>query len=357
MAEVQVLPHGIDVPPEDPGVEIATTEVPDVQVSSNLASGDVDADGDTEDTALDLGFKFILAEDEADGQLSAPMKNTKSQESIPREIIADGTAQGECLRPIYAGTYRGDHAYLVRLQFQISSPRRNEKWLSRIQTMQISIALEDAPVANSNKARDNSDDDDSDSDNSGDENDDQGMPRHASIEKYFPGPGVWKGSATTNEISTTMSGSFQAGYEGITSAGIETSRTRSRVATGAVSVITRRGGRHRNALLVCVDEDPVTPKGVPEHLVIPLLIVRPAHRFSMTVKLHAKYGLWRGPVADKFPIMGKADAPLFFDPGELQRRMEKQARIGGSKGIAEWRGILDDVDLQSLSSLDGYSKA
>jgi hypothetical protein len=110
----------------------------------------LDNEEDDVGLALPLLLPLTVSVDEDGGQLSGPQRNSQAQLSIPREIISTGKRsdmlQAELLRPIFAGTYFDDPAYLVRLQLQLSlSAGGNQSWLSRIQSADIHVLVEDGP--------------------------------------------------------------------------------------------------------------------------------------------------------------------------------------------------------------------
>ncbi|KAK7983216.1 FAD binding domain containing protein [Apiospora arundinis] len=212
--------------------------------------------------------------DEGGGQLSAPPQTNRRDElSIPREIISSAVSssifQSECLRPILAGTYRGVPAYLLRLQFQLVADAgggNNRGWLSRIKGATIKVLLQDAPAASSSSLGGG----DSDLDSS-DEDDEEDEPRHPSIVKTVPGPDGWQGQPTTARVEEKAECGLQLGWD---AAGVSTtlSRQRTKTETGAVRINAVCKGRDRNSLVVAVAEDAVDAAGIPEYLVLPLIV-------------------------------------------------------------------------------------
>lgn len=273
--------------------------------------------------------------DEGGDQLSAPQTNHTTELSVPREIISSSVSssilQSEVLRPIFAGTYLKSPAYLVRLQFQLVVPGGNRSWLSRIQTANITVLLKDAPydIKETLMAEE---------------------PPHPSIVKTFPGPTGWEGIPTTAEATANRDVGLQLGWDAV-GASVNVGESRTRTVTGAVKVKVARRGRQRNSLAVTVTEDPVDAAGIPDYLTIPIIVAHHTRRFSMRVTVNAKYGFWRGKLAEMVPVLGRADEPLYFDPLVMHQKMEKgQTGIGGVN-VVEWRGELDAIDLREYSSL------
>ncbi|KIL84888.1 hypothetical protein FAVG1_11758 [Fusarium avenaceum] len=307
---------------------------------STVPSSIFDSGGDDTDLMSPLLLPLTVSVDEEGGQLSAPQTNTPTQLSIPRPLISSGKSpmlQAQLLRPIFAGTYFNDPAYLVRLQLQMSLSGGDRSWLSRIQTAEIRILIEDAP-------RDDAEDDE----------DDELL--HPAIVKAFPGPSGWEGSPKSAEVTTESGLVMQIGYNPASiSYNLGDSQTWTK--TRAVKVKVSHDGPGRNILYVRVEENAVDKAGVPDYLVVPFIITHRPRRFRMRVAIHARFGLWRGKLADVVPILGRADEPLYFDPLVMRRIMEQGRRgIDGEK-VVEWRGALNEIMLQEYSSLGGEDAA
>lgn len=282
--------------------------------------------------------------DEGGNQLSSPQTNKPAELSIPREIISEGVStsnfQSELLRPIFAGTYRGTPAYLVRLQFQVSTPGNRRNWRSRIKTAGINVLLQDAPR-------------DTGGEDSTDDEDDE--PLHPSVVKTFPGEEPWNGTPSTAEVTEHGEIGLQLGWNSV-SASTKVGRSQTKTETGAVEVMSRRKGRQRNSLLVTVSENAVDAAGIPRYLTIPLIITHHTRRFSMGVSVNARYGFWQDRLSEMVPVIGRADEPLYFDPLVMRRIMEKgQKGIGGVR-VVQWGGELKDVDLRNYCSLTAKSE-
>ncbi|CZR62704.1 uncharacterized protein PAC_12601 [Phialocephala subalpina] len=323
---------------------------PDVNADTDT-DADADADTDADDVNLDLKLaqSFTLTIDEGGGQLSAPKTHSKAEPSIPQEIIASGVSsssiQSELSRPIFAGTYGGSPAYLLTLQFRLSDPGSSRNWLTRIQKVNISVLLEDAPRAGNAEQLDQ----DSQSDwSDGDESE----PQHPSIVKSFPGPDGFLGPVSTKSVSTEREAGVELGWE-MLGVNARWGQNSTRDVLSVMEVTAVRKGQQRNSLLVVVAENAADAAGVPGYLAIPLILTHHNRRFSMRVTVHAKFGFWRGKLAEMVPVLGRTAKPLFFDPAKMKRAMENGKRgIGGVKGI-EWRGDLEDIDLRESSSLKG----
>jgi hypothetical protein len=285
--------------------------------------------------------------DESHSQLSAPRTNTPEQQFVPPEIISSSISktrlQCELLRPLLAGTYQEVPAYLLKLQFQFQVTKGDRSWLKRIQTASISVVLEDAPlvkkIQTGRRRRAAQSDDDI---------------KHPAVVETFPGPEGWQGPVSTRLISTEVGVGLQAGWAGL-GADVNWSQSRTKDDTGLTKVKTMRTGPQRNNLLVTVEENPIDASGIPELLVIPLLVTHHSRRFSMRVTVKATFGFWRGKVAESIPVLGRADDPAFFDPAILAQKLEAGEKgIGGVK-LIDWAGELDDVCLQAHSSLQRSS--
>ena len=315
-----------------------------------------DVEEDDVGLELPLLLPLTVSVDEDGGQLSGPPhRNSQAQLSVPREIISAGKRsdmlQAELLRPIFAGTYFDDPAYLVRLQLQLSlSAGGNQSWLSRIQSADIHVLVEDGPrndeTTTANDAGNSETDEDEDE--ASDDFDEERI--HPSIVKAFPGPKGWQGTPRSAERTTESTIGVQLGYDpAFVSYNVGGSRTR--VETGAVKVKVTHRGPGFNILHVRVEENAVDKAGVPDFLVIPFIVTHRSRRFRLRLAVHARYGLWRGKAADMVPILGRADEPLYFDPSVMHRVMSKGRRGANGKRVVEWRGALDDVVLDEYSSL------
>lgn len=283
--------------------------------------------------------------DETSGQLSAPKTNDKAELSIPRAIISESgirssLIQAKLQRPILAGTYFDEPSYLIRLQLHLYTPGASRSWLSRIQTASINVLLEDAARE---EKRHSSDDDDEEYEE----------PMHPSIMNHFPGENGWEGPLQSALVTKTTDLGTQLGYDPFISVSGSRSISDTRVKTGAVKVKLGIKGRRSNILHVVVEENPIDREGVPDFLVIPFVIAHRSRRFSMRVVINARYGFVRGKLAEMWPILGRADEPLYFDPPVMHRVMEKGQRDDSGKRKVEWCGVLDTINLQDYSSLDG----
>lgn len=305
----------------------------------------------------------LAIEDETGGQLSAPPCTNHPEElSHPRRIISAAVSssifRSECLRPILAGTYNGVPAYLVRLRFQFvaATGRNSRDWLSRVKGATIKVLFKDAPALDGEA--------ESDPDNSDSTDDDDDEPQHPSIVKTMPGPEGWKGRPTAAQVVDNEELSLQLGWDAVGVSATK-SRQRTKVETGAIEIDVACLGHDDNSLVVSVAEDPVDAGGIPKHLVLPLIVtVSPqkkkqgargrgqGRRFSMRVEVNARFGFWRhGVLADIVPVLGRADEPLYFDPGVMQQWMEEgRTGMGGIK-VVDWRGELESLDLGEYFSM------
>ncbi|KAK8073071.1 hypothetical protein PG996_006419 [Apiospora saccharicola] len=340
----------------------------------NFPVGVVDDAGEKSGSALELshlgsethedepnGFsqslQLTIEGETGGGQLSAPPCTNRPDElSIPRRVISAAVSssifRSECLRPVFAGTYNGVPAYLVRLQFQLvaATGRNSKDWLSRVKGATIKVLFKDAPPPD--------DGNESNDSNSDDDDDDDEEPHHPSIVKTMPGPEGWKDRPTTAQVVDNAELSLQLGWD---AAGVSATkgRQRTKTETGAIQIDVACLGHDDNSLVVSVAEDPVDAGGIPKHLVLPLIVTIPpqkrgrgkGRRFSMRVEVNARFGFWRrGVLADIVPVLGRADEPLYFDPGTMRQWMEEgQTGVGGIK-VVEWRGELEEVNLEEYFS-------
>ena len=309
-------------------------------------SDDAVSPRNSENLHPDLLFaqSFSLTIDEEDGQLSSGQTNTPIELSIPRPIIKSSITSTiihvELVRPIIAGTYNGDPAYLLRLQFQLVAPGSAKGLDSRIQNVDISALLEDAPVRKRGAVL------------KGLQWDRKRRPAQAEPEpkqpefaSTFPGPKGWEGPfPTSRELGPEVNGlGAHPGGD----------QRHSREELGTLKVTTvRKGwkGSKYNSLFVNVAEDPVQMTGVPSYLTIPLIIRHHSRRFSMRVSLDIGFGFWREKLAEMIPALGRADEPLFFDPTVMQQMMETEERGSGGVKVVEWGDKLEEVDLSTYSS-------
>ncbi|KAJ4143123.1 hypothetical protein BFJ63_vAg100 [Fusarium oxysporum f. sp. narcissi] len=306
---------------------------------------DSDADDTNFMSPVLLPLTVSIDDDDA-GQLSAPQTNTPAELSEPRQIISSGDSsellQAELRRPVLAGTYFNEPAYLVQLRLHLSLSSGNRSWLSRIQTVDIHVLVEDAPRDDGQNVSDDSEDSD-------DDYEEEEFP-HPAIVKAFPGPSGWEGSPQSAEVTITNGIGMQVGYNPASiSYNIGESRTRTK--TGAIKVKVAHKGPGQNKLHVRVEESSVDKAGVPDYLLVPFIIRHRSRRFRMRVGIHARFGFWRGKLAEVVPILGRADEPLFFDPRVMRQAMEKGRRGVNGEKVIEWHGALDEVALQEYSSL------
>ncbi|KAF5724401.1 hypothetical protein FMUND_858 [Fusarium mundagurra] len=310
-------------------------------IPSSVFDNDADETNFTPSVLVPL---TVSIDDDDSGQLSAPQTNTPAELSEPRQIISSGDPskflQAELGRPVFAGTYFNEPAYLVQLRLHLSMSSGNRSWLSRIQTVDIHVVVEDAPREDAQNAQEDSEDSDSDSEE---------FP-HPAIVKAFPSRSGWEGTPQSAEVTLTHGIGLQVGYNPASiSYNIGESRTRTK--TGAVKVQVKHNGPGQNKLHVRVEESSVDKAGVPDYLLVPFIIRHRSRRFRMRVGIHARFGFWRGKLAEVVPILGRADEPLFFDPLVMRRAMEKGRRGVNGEKVVEWRGVLDEVALQEYSSL------
>ncbi|KAF2105078.1 hypothetical protein NA57DRAFT_51857 [Rhizodiscina lignyota] len=259
---------------------------------------------------------------------SRPETNSEQEELLPREIIAEAAGcahfQAELGRPLLIGDFKGLPAYLLRTRFLFQL--FTTSWLSRVQAAVITIVFEDSPLEGYNS-----------------------WP-HPAIAAYYPE--LYEGHPSKATVETRREFSLDAGYMGV-GANLAAGQSTTAVKEGKVLVQgVRGGGRRRNAIIWTIREDEVAKQGIPHIVDLPLIVTRPGEgRFSATIQVKAHYGFWRGPLARTIPVLGKNDAPVFFDPPTLT----SLAALGVERGpdgelIAQHGGSFDAVDLQTMSS-------
>ncbi|KAL2064052.1 hypothetical protein VTL71DRAFT_4546 [Oculimacula yallundae] len=296
-----------------------------------------------EDLQFNLPLQITI--EESSDQLSAPKTNKPFQLSEPRLIISESASkinlvQAKLLRPILAGTYFGDPAYLLRLQLHLYTPGASRSWLSRIQSASINVTLQDAPVSRDDNG-DSSEEEDSDEDEE---------PEHPSIVNTFPSESGWEGPLRSALLTRTIELGTQIGYQPFITASVGTSFSETREKTGAVKIKVGIRGES-NILNVVLEENPIDREGVPDFLVVPFVVAHNARRFSVRVVVNARYGFMKGILSEMWPILGRNDDPVYFDPTVMKGLMEKGKRDKSGQKKVEWLGELDHVNLQDYSSL------
>ena len=260
-------------------------------------------------------------------------------ESIPREIIASEVRSTRFLaaleRPIRLGTFNDYTAFL--LTFRFSFQRVLDGYFKRVRAVNIKITFEDAP-------RDPT----------------VGAGRNPSIVRFHPeqyyGP-VTQGMVTyssgiSSDVSTVPGGP---------SIGAHLSREVNVPIESSLKVHGTRDGRPtRNKIIWTIEEDAIRETGLPREVKMSLIVnMRQARRFSARVVVAAHYLFKRGILAKQFPVIGRTNDPLFFDPPLLQEIARTQRPGPDGAPIAEFVGELDANLLQGseYSSFPGPVQA
>jgi hypothetical protein len=299
---------------------------------------------------------------DSSSQLSAKPKTNDEPGllNIPREIISASISstklQAELLRPLISGTYFGKPAYLLHLQIAFKDSSGGRDWLKRIQSAEINVLLQDAPRYTEgqqtppSKAR-----------RRPGKSVQTSTVKHPSIEKTYPGSEDWHGPISSIPITTNIGAGLQAGWEGIgANANWSESRSKTDIGSAKVSVVrsSTGSGSQRNNVFITVLEDPVEKHGIHSHLIVPMIVTHHSRRFQMRVTVHATFGVWRGALAKSYPVLGRADEPLFFDPDVLREKEEAGERGDGGLHVVVsgdklgYEGAkLEEVDLAKHSSL------
>lgn len=289
-------------------------------------------------------FDLVFQDESSPLLAAAAQKNTGNELSIPREVISSSVSStsmvSEILRPLTAGTYKGQPAYLIQLQLQIQSSAPRQSWRRRIQAVSISIVAEDAPLCAEMPVKANRG-----------ELEGEGGDKNPAFIKTYPGPEGWEGPVATQKKNKEIGIELQGGWMGF-ALSFFTSKALEKEEKGRARVTTMRFGRkNRNEMRITAVENPVDAAGVPAHLIIPILLVHHNRRFSLRVIVKATFGFWRGKIAESFPVLGKADDPLYFDPEVIDHVIETGKTEFGGSNIGEWKGEISDLDLSKYSSL------
>ncbi|KAL9125549.1 MAG: hypothetical protein Q9217_005260 [Psora testacea] len=260
-------------------------------------------------------------DDTVDPVLSSSTRNNDEDEQhIPRELIAAEVRSSQLIaeleRPIRVGTFNDLTAFL--LCFRFSFQRILEGYFKRIRAAEIEITFVDAPT-------------------------DGTVGRNPSIVRFHPvlyeGP-VSQGTLTyTSEINSKL-----VSVAGGPTAGASVSREVSLPQESRLVVHGTRDGRPtRNKIVWTIEEDKILEKGMPREMKMPLIVnMKDPRRFSAKVIVAAHYVFKRGLLARTFPVIGKYDDPLYFDPAVLENIANTQSQTGpDGRPIAEMVGILD----------------
>jgi hypothetical protein len=137
------------------------------------------------------------------------------------------------------------------------------------------------------------------------------------------------------------------GFSGI-GGSLTTSRTT--LDEGNLNIEISINGRDLNQVTWVIREDSVSKTGIPTSIKLPIIVMPTANRrFAAKIAVHAEYGFWQGPWAEKVPVLGKNDDPLYFDPDELELREVEAARGKDGELINERVGELDIGSLNGMA--------
>ncbi|KAF2450171.1 hypothetical protein P171DRAFT_479280 [Karstenula rhodostoma CBS 690.94] len=253
--------------------------------------------------------------------------------SIPREVIAEvvggSRLVAELKRPIKIGAYNELPAYLLQAHFSFQKASSN--WFYRIQTAEITIVFEDAPL-NEPAVKVS-----------------RNKQQHPAIAAWYPE--LFEGEVSQASITVSVNAGLEVGYMGA-GASLGTEKSRTYLEKGRVVVHgVRGGGRHRNSVTWVVEQDSIEKAGIPRDIKLPFIVTRQNNnRFSARVTVKAHYGFRRGPLARSVPVVGKNEEPLYFDPATLEDMIENGNRGPDGTPIVESCGMFDEKDLKSCSS-------
>ncbi|MCJ1427953.1 hypothetical protein MMC29_005860 [Sticta canariensis] len=296
----------------------------------------------------DLFRSIDLELDESiDPVLSSPVKGRVNRgeeeeeeaESIPREIIASEVRSTRFLaaleRPIRLGTFNDYTAFL--LTFRFSFQRVLDGYFKRVRAVDIEITFDDAP-------RDQT----------------VGAGKNPSIVRFHP---VEYNGPVTQGMVTYSSGinSDLSSVPGGPSVGAHLSREVNIPIESSLKVHGTRDGRpRRNKIIWTIEEDRIRETGLPREVKMSLMInMNDARRFSARVVVAAHYMFKKGILAKQFPVIGRTNDPLFFDPPLLQDMARTKQTGPDGAPIAEIVGKLDANFLEGseYSSFPGPAQA
>jgi hypothetical protein len=256
-----------------------------------------------------------------------PQQNTSDEEHVPRIIIAEEVRgnfrlQSRLLRPLQHGTVHNSiPAFLLRPIFTFQG--QSKKWRSRITFATISVLFEDAPKHPTTPRGDA-----------------PAVKSAAFYQSPYIGP-------TRSALVIGAAGMSVSGFSGI-GGSLATSRTT--LDEGNLKIETSINGRDLNQVTWVIRENSVSKAGIPTSIELPIILMPTANRrFSAKIAVHAEYGFWQGPWAEKVPVLGKNDDPLYFDPVELELREAEAARGKDGELIVERVGELDIGSLNGIA--------
>lgn len=265
-----------------------------------------------------------------DPVLSSPIKNNKdeNEESIPRETIAAEVRSTRFIaaleRPIRFGTFNDQTAFL--LTFHFSFQRVLGGYFNRVRAVDIKIVFDDAPLDQT-----------------------VGAGRNPSIVRFHPveyeGPTSYGNVTYCSGISSDLSS-----IPGGPSSGAHLSREVNIPIVSSLKVHgTRSGTPTRNKIVWTIEEDEILKTGMPREVKLSLTMnMKEARRFSAKVIVAAHYSFKYGLLAKTFPVIGRSNDPLFFDPPLLEDIAQNQQTGPDGGPISILAGRLDDNLLDGI---------
>lgn len=278
---------------------------------------------------LDDFFRPISFElDESiDPVLSSPNErdegDDEENQSIPRErIVAEvrrTTVVAAIERPLRLGTFNNHSAFL--LTFHFSFQRVLEGFLDRIRAVDIKITFEDAPKAGPGVSA-----------------------KNPSVVKFHPtfhqGPVSYGTVAYRSEAHSDLTI-----IPGGPSIGASHSQE---VAIPQESSLKVHGTRPKpNRITWTIEENRLLAQGMPREVKLPLIInTKEGRRFSAKVVVAAHFLFMSQRLAKTFPVIGRHDVPLYFDPIVLRDLAETGAPTSSDGSpVSEWVGELSIIEL------------
>ncbi|MCJ1467184.1 hypothetical protein MMC07_005807 [Pseudocyphellaria aurata] len=248
--------------------------------------------------------------------------NDENDESIPPEMIAAEVRSTRFIaaleRPIRLGTFNDQTAFL--LTFHFSFQRTFEGSFNRVRAVEIKIVFEDAP-------RDQT----------------VGAGRNPSIVRLHPveydGPATYGNAMYSSGIHSEL-----ISIPGGPSLGAHLSRDVNVPIVSSLNVHgTRSGTPTRNKVVWTIEENSILKTGMPREVKLSLIVnMKELRRFSARVIVAAHYSFMYGLLAKTFPVIGRSNNPLFFDPPLLEDIARNQGTGPDGGPITMLVGSLDD---------------
>jgi hypothetical protein len=255
--------------------------------------------------------------------------------SIPRDIIAEEVRStrflAELLRPLRLGLHNDLPAYL--LCFSFSFQRLSSG--ARIRQATITIRFDDAPA-----------------DTCVDEEGRAERVLPPAILDFYPKDYAGPVSTATLERSSELSMSVSSGSLGVVTPSAVVATKKTWEEEGSLVVHGLRQGRPvMHQIVWTVKENKVLKDGIPRTLKFPLIVrAQKQRRFSAAVVVNAHYGIRRGLLASRVPVLGRYDEPIYFDPANLERMAkEKERSVFDGNVVVIESGDITQCDLSAYS--------